>query len=163
MRLSEVLLLGGVIVAVLAGHAMSKLIAARVGVEPIEAQKPWLRKSQVAGGLWFLSIITYRGFIRAGWIVDHPQIIAGAVLIAFLGGVAIWAYSRYLRAADEFVRRAEIESHALAFGMAIVVAASVWQLTSFGVISDWPFSRYALWVIVFPSVTSRLIVFSRYR
>lgn len=156
-------LLGGVFVAMLAGYAMSRLMVDKVGVKPIEAQKPWMRKGQVAIGLWLLSIIAFRGFIRAGWIVDHPQIIAGAVLIAFLGGVAIWAYSRYLRAADEFVRRAEIESHALAFGMAIVVAASVWQLTSFGVISDWPFSRYALWVIVFPSVTSRLIVFSRYR
>jgi hypothetical protein len=108
-------------------------------------------------------MIALNAALNSGRLADPPMVIAGVVVVVAVGGAGIWVHSRYVRAADEFVRRIEMESLALAFGMATVISIALWQLTRADIITDWRDSTYAFYVLVPAMITSRIIVLLRYR
>lgn len=163
MQIGEMVLVGTVIASLLAMRFLGKSIAQRLGTEPLPSQKSWLYLTNGLGLIWLVAAaLLNRAMIAEN--VDDPALMIAAIVAVFALGIAkIWSVSRYIREADEFMRRVEIESLALAFGMAIIGSVAVWHLTVAGFLTAAPPSDYFFLVVLPALILSRFTVLIRYR
>ena len=81
---------------------------------------------------WGLSFVGITAAVRFEWIPTGPIAITATLVCTIFGVVALFAYRRFLREADELRRKIEIEALALAFGAGMVGGMALWLLQRAG-------------------------------
>ncbi|MGA9596281.1 MAG: hypothetical protein WBV06_08995 [Acidimicrobiia bacterium] len=102
------------------------------------------RRSQTMTVVW--SLIWAGGFLLANtaikkeWITGDAGVVAATVLVVFLGIGWVYAYVRYLRHADELVRKVQLEAMAVALSVGFLVGFASLLLESGGILEARPSS-----------------------
>ena len=124
------------------------------------SRRSWL-PAVVAG---FLSGLTAA---LSGWLLRHVEIAGAARLAVGLLPVPFFiafiiAELRWIRSADEFHRRVVLESLAIAFPAALVLAVAVEGLQKAGVVTDWTVGDVWPWMALL-WVPAVWVSYRRYR
>lgn len=115
--------------------------------------------------IWcFVTALGFAAAAYAPWVLPQlrgPFAWAMAIIPIVLGGLAVHALLRFLREADEFMRKVQLEGIALGFGAAHVFCLGYFILEQVGA------PRLPMIVAVFPMAfgwaVGALLVASRYR
>jgi hypothetical protein len=75
-------------------------------------------------GSWLLATMA----IKFGWLPGGAWAVTVTLATALLGVGSIFAYTRFLRNADELRRKIELDALALAFGVGVVSGLTLWLL-----------------------------------
>lgn len=127
------------------------------------ADRKNLWRVQIWGGLWAVVFVASSQLLKR-WPELVPGIALRAGLVALttvLGVVMVLAFVRFLREADELVRRIHLEALAVSFGATVVITTS-WRLVERlgapkGDISDALLPMMAVWMI------AQIVATRRYR
>ena len=85
---------------------------------------------------WMLSFLAMTFAIRFEWITTSAAVVALSIVIMGLGVGTMLAYRRFLREADELVRKIELEALAATVGLGMVVGLSYWLLEFAEIVSE---------------------------
>jgi hypothetical protein len=162
VQLAEPILIGIVVGLLFMGAAFSRKAAHMFEGEVLEAQRPWYRYANLAGGMWVISLIAFNFFQNTGRL-SHPSLgILGVAVVTLIGVIGVWVEYRRLQAMDEFIRRIRLEAYALSFGLSLVGVVALALLAKAGIVEDIGFSKWGL-TVMYALATSNIIVFLRYR
>lgn len=84
--------------------------------------------------VWMSSWVAVTLALTSGWLAPGAPGIVAAVVSSSLGIGTALAYWRFLREADEVLRRIELEALALAFGVGVVGGLAYWLLERSGAV-----------------------------
>jgi hypothetical protein len=84
--------------------------------------------------VWMSSWVAVTLALTSGWLASGAPGIVAAVVSSSLGIGTALAYWRFLREADEVLRRIELEALALAFGVGVVGGLAYWLLERSGAV-----------------------------
>ncbi len=127
------------------------------------ADRKNLWRVQIWALLWAV-VFTGSSLLLKRWPELVPGLAVGAALVALstvLGVVMVLAFVRFLREADELVRRIHLEALAVSFGATLVITTS-WRLVERlgapkGDISDALLPMMGVWII------AQIVTARRYR
>lgn len=104
---------------------------------------------------WMGTWLAINGAIRSEWLGSTGAAVGATLVFTALGLGVATSYRRFLRDADELLRKIELEALALAVGVGLVGGFTYWTLARAGVIPD----ADVLVVLVLMMVTHALAVF----
>jgi len=85
---------------------------------------------------WMLSFLAMTFAIKKEWITSDAAVVAISIVIMGLGVGTMLAYRRFLREADELVRKIELDALAATVGLGMVVGLSYWLLEFAEIVSE---------------------------
>jgi len=95
------------------------------------------RRNQYRFVIWlFIWAVT---FVGATWVLDSAEHLSAtlawsvAILPNFFSILALFAYLRFLREADELVRRIQLEGLAFGFGAGVIISMAYFTLERVGI------------------------------
>jgi len=163
MQLSEMILIATMLGLLALGSVLSRRVANRFyGGEVLEAQRPWNRWMNLVVILWTISFVAFNILRNTGRLTHPPLVILGVSVVAVIGLTAIWVAYQKLMAADEFIRKIQIEALALGFALSLVGIIAIEQLSSAGIIEEVGLGR-PFFTLCQALATAHIIVYLRYR
>jgi hypothetical protein len=84
--------------------------------------------------VWMSSWVGVTWALTSGWLASGAPGIVAAIVSSSLGIGTALAYWRFVKEADEVLRRIELEALALAFGVGVVGGLAYWLLERSGAV-----------------------------
>jgi hypothetical protein len=136
-------------------------------IKSTDAQRRWEWTGGLIPLVWVLAQMALGDAILDRKIANKPKLVLGVLVVAVLGLASIWSMYRWLRLADEFIRKVEIEALALGLGFCTVgiIAMDALGHAGIGYLSHAnvePGGRFLIFMF-FGYGLGRVVVYSRYR